>query len=416
MNKKRRNRLVGHNKLSKICQVMKLGVFLMVVFITNVTAGTLAQKTMTVTGSQLSFKEIFSEIHKQTGYTVVYNNHRLNSDYRLNVNFKNTRLDVVLREILEGTGLTYELMDEFIILSALPAEPQKGKIILGKVTDGKKIPMPGVTVRLDSATVGTASDVNGMFRLSLPMEKGTLVFSFVGYKTKKVNFSAATRDTIRVVLEEDVSDLDEVTVVAYGSQKRRLMTSAVSSIKGSEIQELPTHSLESLLQGRMAGVEVNNLSGAPGGGGSIVAIRGYTSIGAKGEGEDREYGTPLYVVDGVPIQSFTSSVTGANTIADLDPAMIESIEVLKDAAAAALYGSRAGNGVILITTKKGRVGKSQLSAKFSYSASWLPKTPEVTGGHGERMYALNALKRTVEPYYDVKTKEHSCMIEKFLKK
>lgn len=121
--------------------------------------------------------------------------------------------------------------------------------------------MPGVTVRLDSATVGTASDVNGMFRLSLPMEKGTLVFSFVGYKTKKVNFSAATRDTIRVVLEEDVSDLDEVTVVAYGSQKRRLMTSAVSSIKGSEIQELPTHSLESLLQGRMAGVEVNNLSG-----------------------------------------------------------------------------------------------------------------------------------------------------------
>ena len=95
MNKKRRNRLVGHNKLSKICQVMKLGVFLMVVFITNVTAGTLAQKTMTVTGSQLSFKEIFSEIHKQTGYTVVYNNHRLNSDHRLNVDFKDTRLDVV---------------------------------------------------------------------------------------------------------------------------------------------------------------------------------------------------------------------------------------------------------------------------------------------------------------------------------
>ena len=180
MNKKRRNRLVVHNKLSKICQVMKLGVFLMVVFITNVTAGTLAQKTMTVTGSQLSFKEIFSEIHKQTGYTVVYNNHRLNSDHRLNVDFKDTRLDVVLREILEGTGMTYELMDEFIILSALPSEPQKGKIILGKVTDGKKIPMPGVTVRLDSTTVGTATDVNGMFRLSLPMEKGTLVFSFVG--------------------------------------------------------------------------------------------------------------------------------------------------------------------------------------------------------------------------------------------
>lgn len=405
MNKKRRNRLVGHNKLSKICQVMKLGVFLMVVFITNVTAGTLAQKTMTVTGSQLSFKEIFSEIHKQTGYTVVYNNHRLNSDHRLNVDFKDTRLDVVLREILEGTGMTYELMDEFIILSALPSEPQKGKIILGKVTDGKKIPMPGVTVRLDSTTVGTATDVNGMFRLSLPMEKGTLVFSFVGYKTKKVNFSAATRDTIRVVLEEDVSDLDEVTVVAYGSQKRRLMTSAVSSIKGSEIQELPTHSLESLLQGRMAGVEVNNLSGAPGGGGSIVAIRGYNTLRIKEESDDRNAGTPLYVVDGVPMQAFTSEVTGANTLANLDPSMIESIEVLKDAAAASLYGSRAGNGVVLITTKKGRSGQGHISATVSYSASWLPKTLEMTGGQGERLYALNALKNAREPYYDAQTKE-----------
>lgn len=123
------------------------------------------------------------------------------------------------------------------------------------------------------------------------------------------------------------------------------------------------------------------------------------------EGEDRMYGTPLYVVDGVPIQAFTSGITGANTISDLDPAMIESIEVLKDAAAASLYGSRAGNGVVLITTKKGRSGKSQLTARVSYSASWLPKTPEVTGGHGERMYTLNALKRTAEPYYDTKTKE-----------
>ena len=400
MNKKRRNRLVVHNKLSKICQVMKLGVFLMVVFITNVTAGTLAQKTMTVTGSQLSFKEIFSEIHKQTGYTVVYNNHRLNSDYRLNVNFKNTRLDVVLREILEGTGLTYELMDEFIILSALPAEPQKGKIILGKVTDSKRVPMPGVTVRLDSTTVGTATDVNGVFRLTLPMERGTLVFSFVGYKTKKVNFSAVTRDTIRVTLEEDVSDLDEVTVVAYGSQKRRLMTSSVSSIKGNEIQELPTHSLESLLQGRMAGVEVNNLSGAPGGGGSIVAIRGYNTLSIKGESQDRNAGTPLYVVDGVPMQAFTSDVTGANTLANLDPSMIESIEVLKDAAAASLYGSRAGNGVVLITTKKGRSGQGHISATLSYSASWLPKTVEMTGGQGERLYALNAFKNAREPYYN----------------
>lgn len=145
------------------------------------------------------------------------------------------------------------------------------------------------------------------------------------------------------------------------------------------MKELPTHSLESLLQGHMAGVEVNNLSGAPGGGGAIVAIRGYNSFFVDGEGSDRNYGTPLYVVDGVPMQAFTSPITGTNTLSDLGPVMIESIEVLKDAASAAIYGSRAGNGVILITTKKGRAGKAQFAANASYSASWLPETNQSMG-------------------------------------
>lgn len=177
------------------------------------------------------------------------------------------------------------------------------------------------------------------------------------------------------------------------------MISAVSSVKADDIKELPTHSLESLLQGHMAGVEVNNMSGAPGGGGSIVAIRGYNSLfigkeqssSAGDEGQDRRYGTPLYVVDGVPIQAFTSPITGTNTLSDLDPSMIESVEVLKDAASAAIYGSRAGNGVILITTKKGRAGQAKFTANVSYSASWLPKTPTQTGGQLERMYNIRGL-------------------------
>ena len=166
------------------------------------------------------------------------------------------------------------------------------------------------------------------------------------------------------------------------------------------MQELPTHSLENLLQGHMAGVEVNNISGSPGGGGTVVAIRGYNSLFIKGEGDDRNYGTPLYVVDGVPMQSFTSPITGSNTLSDLDPSMIESVEVLKDAASAAIYGSRAGNGVILITTKKGKAGRAQFSANASYSASWLPMSPEQIGGRMERMYHLNALRNSVLPYKD----------------
>ena len=153
---------------------------------------------------------------------------------------------------------------------------------------------------------------------------------------------------------------------------RSTVISAISSVRADDIKELPTHSLESLLQGHMAGVEVNNMSGAPGGGGSIVAIRGYNSLFVDKEGErsaegdDRKYGTPLYVVDGVPIQAFTSPITGTNTLSNLDPSMIESIEVLKDAASTALYGARGANGIIMITTKKGTSGK----ARVNFDAKW----------------------------------------------
>ena len=110
------------------------------------------------------------------------------------------------------------------------------------------------------------------------------------------------------------------------------------------------------------------------------------------------YSDPLFVIDGVPVYSFTSGITGLNTLAEIDPNTIESIEVLKDAASAAIYGSRAGNGVILITTKKGRAGKAQFSASVSYSSSWLPKAPEQSGGRYERTFFLNALRNTVAPY------------------
>ena len=141
--------------------------------------------------------------------------------------------------------------------------------------------MPGVTVLLDSTKVGTATDTAGRFVLPLPEPKGTLVFSFVGYKTQKMNYTSGK--LVMVKMEEDVSGLDEVQVVAYGSQKKRTVVGAISSVKGEDLQELPTHSLENLLQGHMAGVEVNNISGSPGGGGTVVAIRGYNSLFIKGD-------------------------------------------------------------------------------------------------------------------------------------
>ena len=142
MNKKRKIKLVGYNKLTKICLIMRLSVFFMFAFIMNITANTVAQKTMTLTARQMTFKEIFLELKKQTGYTVVYNNQRLNVDRQLNVEFKDASVKDVLDKVLVGSGLTYEMMDDFIILSSIAQRQKVGVRIVGKVTDEKNYPLP----------------------------------------------------------------------------------------------------------------------------------------------------------------------------------------------------------------------------------------------------------------------------------
>ena len=200
-------------------------------------------------------------------------------------------------------------------------------------------------------------------------------------------------------MKEDVSNLDEVVVRAYGSQKKREVISAISRVTAEEMKELPTASLVNMLQGRMAGVMVVNQSGAPGSA-QMVAIRGYNSLMTSGASD----GHPLYVIDGVPMHSFVSPVSGTNTMADIDPAMIESVEVLKDAAAASIYGSRAANGVILVTTKKGRLNQSaKFSVNVSQTYSFNPKLPELTGGKAERRRRLAALDNFAQAYYDYET-------------
>ena len=352
--------------------------------------------------------DVVKELRKQTGKDFLFSNREVDANQKVTVDVTAKSLEDVL-PLVFGKNYRFEIEENVVVVRPfvqMTASGQKGLLVSGVVLDEKQQPLPGVTVKLMGTTVGTATAQNGKFALHLPITKGTLEFSFVGFKTQQIAFSESTRDSIRVILKEDVAGLDEVQVIAYGQQKKRTVISAISSVRADDIKELPTHSLESLLQGHMAGVEVNNMSGAPGGGGSIVAIRGYNSLFVDKEGErsaegdDRKYGTPLYVVDGVPIQAFTSPITGTNTLSNLDPSMIESIEVLKDAASAAIYGSRAGNGVILITTKKGRSGQAKFSVNVSYSASWLPETPTQTGGNLERKFNIYGLRNTVTPYQD----------------
>ena len=381
-------------------RIMKLCLIFTFIGVMHISAATYSQDVkLDLKVKNASLESVMNTIRSQSEYSFFFDDVAVQKVSNITLDLKGATIEEVLSACLKDTGFGFRVLDKTIILFKEKTKDDKKKktyLIEGKVMDNKNLPMPGVTVMLDSTTVGTATDTAGHFVLPLPMPKGTLVFSFIGFKTQKVKYTEGKQ--IVVKMQEDISGLNEVQVVAYGSQKKRTLVSSISTLKADEMKELPTHSLESLLQGHMAGVEVNNLSGAPGGGGAIVAIRGYNSFFVDGEGGDRQYGTPLYVIDGVPMQAFTSPITGTNTLSDLDPSMIESIEVLKDAASAAIYGSRAGNGVILITTKKGRSGKAQFTANASYSISWLPEAIEHSGGNLVRHYNINALRNTVVPY------------------
>ncbi len=248
--------------------------------------------------------------------------------------------------------------------------------ITGKVTDGSGEALVGVTVVIKGTTVGTPTDIEGNYQLQVPPD-ATLVFSSIGFKTFETAVNSRSR--IDVVLEVDISELEEVVVVGYGSVNKRELTNAVSTLKAKEIANVPVPSIDQAIQGRIAGVQVTKGTGAPGGG-INVRVRGTASINGGQE--------PLYIVDGIPINNtFTGSVGQGGTqsaegfagnevlngMANINPDDIESIEVLKDAAAASIYGSRAANGVVLITTKRGKPGALKADLKLYSGVSFQPR-------------------------------------------
>ena len=233
----------------------------------------------------------------------------------------------------------------FVVLSVGTIRAQhmvKGKVV--SADDGE--PVPYATVLIKGQGSGTTTDENGFYALGNLSASSVLVFSYVGYTTQEV--IVGNRKIIDISLASSAYDLDEVMVVAYGSAKKATFTGAASLVKADEIKDIPTASFESSLSGRVAGLQISPGSGQAGSVGSI-RIRGTGSMNATNE--------PLYVIDGVPVISgdvTELSYVSNNVMSTLNPSDIESITVLKDAAASALYGSRAANGVILIPTKRGR--------------------------------------------------------------
>jgi TonB-linked SusC/RagA family outer membrane protein len=235
-----------------------------------------------------------------------------------------------------------------LVLSSIASNAQD-KRITGKVTskdDG--LPLPGVSVLVTGTKIGTQTDINGNYTISVPASSKTLVFTFIGFSTQTV--SIGTKTTINVALEVDAKSLSEVVVTGYGSQKKIEIGGSIAKVNGDQFENQPIVSFEKALQGRAAGVQVQANNGVPGGAINIQ-IRGVNSFSGGSQ--------PLYIVDGVQLNGATfGGYTQTNTLAGINPNDIESIEVLKDAASSAIYGSQAANGVVIITTKKGKAGKT----------------------------------------------------------
>ena len=298
----------------------------------------------------------FQKIENSTDYNFVYNYRDLDQGVRINEHYQDRSLYSVLLNISNQASLGFKQVNQNINvrkLQNLESHHRQARVdiieereVSGTVTSDTGEPVPGVNVLVQGTTIGTVTDTNGSFTLSVPDDAKTLVFSFIGYQTQEVEIGE--QSVVEVVLQEDITALSEVVVVGYGTQERANVTGAIAQVKSESFENIPISSIEQGFASQLPGVEVVQSSGRPGQA-SQINIRGISTITA---------GTsPLIVLDGLPLSEGTS----LNTISPND---IASVEVLKDAASAAIYGSRGANGVILITTKSGKTGK----AKFSFNS------------------------------------------------
>ena len=335
---------------------MKLTSFLIFVALVQATASVYSQTTLlSLNMKNSSLKEVFREIEKQSEFTFLYNDAKINVNKEVNVDFQSGKVEDILNQVLNGTGIAFVVIDKQVVLagkdqlsSAVQAAQQQVRKITGKITDQGGASLPGVSVVVKGTTAGVITDSDGNYSLSGIPANATLQFSFVGMKMQEIEVGNKT--TVNVVLAEETIGLEEVIAVGYTSKQKSQISSSISVIPSEKLKTVTSNNVSNMLQGQAAGVVVSSSSGDPNAGTAII-IRGSSSINADS--------SPLYVVDGI--------IGGT-----ANPRDVESITILKDAAATGLYGSRAANGVIIITTKSGKSGKTRVNINntvgFSYAS------------------------------------------------
>ena len=355
-------------------------------------------KPFSISFKDKSVADILDFLATKGDYKINYSDDVKNDSLLLTISFDDVDELSAVESLLSHTHFMHNVDGKVINVFKMQDAKQGQYTLKGTVKDKDGVGVPFAIVQIKGTSKGVTADIDGNFSMPMDQQEGNITISSVGYEPKTLKYNTAK--DLNAILASSAHSLGEVTVVAYGKRNTREQVGAIASVKPEDLQKTPSASIENLLQGRMAGVDVSNLSGSPGGGGAKITIRGFSSLNQNGIND----GTPLYVIDGIPVSGSAGEATGGiNPLAGLDPASIESVQVLKDAASASLYGSRAGNGVILITTKKGKSGKSEVSVNVSQSLSWLPSTPMQTMGKGERDIALLLAKSQRGAHYDYLT-------------
>lgn len=329
-------------KVKKLSTGMLLAGFLL--------TGSIAANAQKVTfhGEQVSLKQAFEKIEGLSKYKIVYNTTRLDVKKQVVLNQKNKEVLLVINDLLQGTGYTYKVENNYVVI--VPQQKQGKKVkIHGTVKDENESPIIGANVTLKGVKgQGTVTDVDGKFSLDVPAGS-TLIISYIGYATRDIKVGDKT--LLDITLHENSKQMDEVVVIGYGSRSKKDVTTSISAISSEKIASKVAVSPELAMQGQMSGVQVIGNQGDPNAR-PTIRIRGINTWGVA---------SPLYVIDGIPVKEYGAGVEddaysrgSMNIMSMIDPSDIESISVLKDAASAAIYGLRAANGVILITTKSGK--------------------------------------------------------------
>jgi TonB-dependent starch-binding outer membrane protein SusC len=343
---------------------MKLSFLLCFVGILHASAGLFSQSSnVSLSLKNKSVKEVLREVENHSQYRFLYNDDFLDLDRVLSIDIKNNTVENVLDQIFASANVSYQVLANNLVVIT-PSEIRQQQRVTGVIRDGMTgETLVGVTVMIQGTTTGVTTDANGRYTIDVPSGDVTLLISYVGYLAESVSVDG--RALIDIQLIPDVRFLDEVVVVGYGTMKRSDITGSVVSVSEDKLRASVSTSIDQALQGRAAGVQVFQNSGQPGGGVSI-RIRGSNSIHSDNE--------PLYIVDGVAISGRGQGLavgfdwsgggngqTAVSALATINPSDIVSVEILKDASAAAIYGARGANGVILITTRRGRKGESKVT-------------------------------------------------------